>query len=105
MDNNETLLLFDNGDSATRQQSRGLEFKLDERRKTVRGFKAYNIPEPFSQYMGSVDKIGDDYFIAGGSGNYLLEVNSVTGAKKFELKDSLALYRAYMVQDISGIKR
>ncbi|OJW82586.1 MAG: hypothetical protein BGO69_05715 [Bacteroidetes bacterium 46-16] len=94
-DNNQTLMLFDNGDKTLRAQSRVIEFQLDENAKTVNSFKAYNIPEPFSQYMGSVQKINDKYFIGGGTGNYVVEINPATGAKSFEMTSNETTYRAY----------
>jgi hypothetical protein len=46
--------------------------------------------------MGSVQKTGNEYFIGGGSGNYILEVNYVTGQKIMELAGSAyATYRAF----------
>src|SRR5947209_11964608 len=38
-DNNQTLLIFDNGEKIQRPQSRVVEFNLDEASKTVTGFK------------------------------------------------------------------
>lgn len=98
-----TLLLFDNGEKPVRSFSRVLEFKLDEQKKVVTGFKAYDIPEPLAGSRGSVEKIGDNYLICGGSANYVLLVNSITGVKKMELKSTQPLYRAYLVNDITGI--
>jgi arylsulfate sulfotransferase len=98
-----TLLLFDNGENDIRPVSRILEFKLNEEKKTITAFRAYTIPEPFSGSKGSVQKIGDDYLICGGSSNYILEVNSISGAKKMELLSNQAFYRAYFVKDITGI--
>jgi len=94
-DNNNTLMLFDNGEAAQRPQSRVVEMSLDENSKTVTAFKSFDIPEPFTQYMGSVQKTGNNYFIGGGTGNYVLEINYVTGQKLFELKGSQTTYRAY----------
>ncbi len=102
-DNNQTLMIFDNGEKFARPSSRVIEFKLDEKSKTVVSFKAYNIPEPFSESLGSVQKIGDDYLICGGTANYVLLVNSITGAKKMEIKMNQASYRAWLVYDITGI--
>ena len=102
-DSNNTLLIFDNGDTSRRRSSRIVEFQLDEDKKVVKNFKAFNIPEAFSLFMGSVEKRGDNYFIAGGTGNYLLEINSKTNEKVFEMLGNLALYRVYEVNDISGI--
>jgi len=95
-DANQTLLLFDDGDPKLRSYSRVDEFQLDETNKVVTGFKSFNIPEPFTSIMGSVQKNGEDYFIGGGSANYILEVNNVTGQKIMELKSQLyATYRAF----------
>ncbi len=94
-DSNSTLMLFDNGDVNVRPQSRILEFKLDEVNKKVTGFKAFDIPEPFTNLMGSVQKFGDNYFIGGGTGNYVLEINSVTSQKIIEFKGKATTYRSY----------
>ncbi len=95
-DNNQTLLLFDDGDATARAYSRVDEFQIDEVNKVVNSFKSYTIPEPFASIMGSVQKTGNEYFIGGGSGNYILEVNYVTGQKIMELAGSAyATYRAF----------
>ena len=95
-DNNQTLMLFDDGDPVLRSYSRICEFQLDETNKLVTNFKSFNIPEPFTAIMGSVQKTGNEYFIGGGSGNYILEVNYVTGQKIMELKSKVySTYRAF----------
>ena len=104
IEDNQVLLVYDNGDSATRRKSRVLEFQLDQKNKKINGFRSFDIPEAFTQYMGSADKYGEDYLIGGGSGKYVLEINSRTGKKKFELLNNLSFYRAYKVTDIKGIK-
>jgi hypothetical protein len=55
------------------------------------------LPEPVSRIMGSVQKMGSRYFIGGGSGNYVLEIDYTTGEKILELKSTanVATYRAY----------
>ena len=100
IDSNRTLLVFDNGDSAKRPHSRILEFGLDESTHSITGFKSYYIPKPYSQYMGSVDKIGDNYLICGGSSFYILEVNSITGNVLMDVKTNQAIYRTYLFQDV-----
>jgi arylsulfate sulfotransferase len=94
-DSNQTLLLFDDGNPLTRPYSRVLEFQLDEVNKVVTGFKAFNIPEPFTDYTGSVQKIGPDYFIGGGTAAYVLDVNYTTGQKVIEFKGNADTYRAF----------
>lgn len=102
---NQKLLLFDNGVYAIRPYSRVVEFQLDEQNKKIISFKAWKIPEEFSNTKGSVQKIGEDYFVCGGSGKYLLRANSITGTKKMEiLTNQMTLYRAYLVNDIKGIQ-
>jgi arylsulfate sulfotransferase len=96
VDSNQTYLLFDNGGEKKRPYSRILEMRLDEANKKVTSFKAFNIPEPFSKLMGCVQKHGDNYFICGGTGSYLLEINYKTGKKIFELLTNQKwCYRAY----------
>lgn len=99
-----TLMLFDNGDKGARPFSRILEFRLDEKNKKVTHFKSFVIPAPFTESLGSVQKIGDDYLVCGGTANYVMLVNSKTGEKKMELKTNQASYRAWLVKDIDGIK-
>jgi hypothetical protein len=94
-DSNQTLLLFDDGVIPTRPYSRICEFRLDEVNKVVTGFKFFNIPEPFTDFTGSVQKIGDDYFIGGGTARYLLDINYNTGQKVIEFQGNLASYRAF----------
>lgn len=95
VDSNGTLLLFDNGHITDRPYSRVLEIGLNETARTLTSFKSYNIPEAFSQFMGSAQKFGDHYFIGGGTGNYVLEVNPTTGEKLLELQSGQTTYRAY----------
>lgn len=99
-----TLLVFDNGEKAQRPFSRILEFRLDEKTKTIESFKSYRIQEPLTESLGSVQKIGNDYLICGGSANYVLLVNSITGERKMRLVANQSTYRAYLVNDISDIK-
>ena len=65
VDNNQTLLIFDNGEATERPYTRIVEFQLDETNKKVNGFKSFNVPEDFTQFMGSVQKIKSHYFIGG----------------------------------------
>jgi arylsulfate sulfotransferase len=83
-DDNQTLLMFDNGEQTQRPYSRVCEFQLNEASKTITGFKFFNIPEPFTLFTGSVQKIGADYFIDGGTAQYILDVNYNTGQKVIE---------------------
>jgi arylsulfate sulfotransferase len=94
-DSNSTLLVYDNGDPVLRPKTRILEFKLDEANKAVTGFKAFDVPENFTDLMGSVQKYGDTYFIGGGTSNYVLEINSVTSEKITEFAGTKTTYRAY----------
>ena len=90
-----TLLLFDNGEKTVRPYSRILEFQIDESEKKITSFKHFSIPKNFSQFMGSVQKIGDNYFIGGGSEPYILEIDAETGEKALELTGERISYRAY----------
>jgi arylsulfate sulfotransferase len=98
-----SLLIFDNGEKAQRPFSRILEFKLDEKKKIVSSFRSYRIQEPLTETQGSVQKMGDDYLICGGSANYVLLVNSITGERKMRLVANQSMYRAYLVDNIKGI--
>jgi hypothetical protein len=94
-DSNQTLLLFDNGSSTTRPYSRICEFHLNFTNNTVTSFKYFNIPEPFTELTGSVQKFGDEYFIGGGTANYMLDINYNTGQKIIEFVGNLASYRSF----------
>ncbi len=103
IDSGRTLLLFDNGEKSARPYSRILEFGLDEANKRITSFKAYKVPGPFAGTRGSVQKIGNSYYICGGSANYVLEMDGSSGEKVMELKTNQPLYRAHIVQNIDGI--
>ncbi|MEI6949019.1 aryl-sulfate sulfotransferase [Paraflavisolibacter sp. H34] len=95
-DNNQTLLLFDNGNKGEREYSRVLEFQLGEAEKSIRTYKAFPLPNGiFSQFMGSVQKIGDRYFIGCGSEPRVMEVNYNTGAISYLMQLALPSYRAF----------
>jgi arylsulfate sulfotransferase len=94
-DNNQTLLLLDNGEATERAYSRVLEFKLNQEDKTISSFKPYTLPDNiFAQYMGSVQKRGDTYFISCGSTPKILEVNYVTNNVNFLMNLPNVSYRA-----------
>lgn len=97
-DSNQSLVIFDDGDATLRPESRIVEFKLDEQNKVVTGFKSFTIPEPWTELMGSVQKMGDEYFIGGGTADYMLEVNYVTGQKIREFLGSEPSYRSFKYQ-------
>jgi hypothetical protein len=101
-DSNQTLLLFDNGDINLRPYSRVCEFHLNFTNNTVTSFKAFDIPEPFTELTGSVQKIGDEYFIGGGTANYMLDINYNTGQKIIEFDGNLASYRSFKYVTTSG---
>ncbi len=103
INNGHTLLLLENGDSIIGRVSRILEFTLDEVNKKVIQFKSYNIPAAFALNKGNVQLVGDDYFICGGSANYILKVNRQTGIVNTELLYNQTSFRAYLVNDITGI--
>lgn len=95
-DNNQTLLLYDNGHITERPFSRVLEFRLNEATKTINGFKAFKVPQNiFSQFMASVQKRGDTYFIGAGSEPKILEVNYITNQINFQMQLTDLSYRAY----------
>ena len=83
-DNNQTLLIYDNGSTA-RPTTRILEFQLDEANKKITGYKSFNVPEPYTLAMGSVQKHGTNYFIGGGTSGYVLDINYLTGVKNLEM--------------------
>ena len=94
IENGKTLIFLDNGIKGVRENSRVLEFQLDEQSKTISSFKSYTIPDIFVQFAGSVQKEGDEYFIGGGSGSYALRVNYKTNEILFRLNFKSSSYRA-----------
>jgi len=96
VDDNRTLLLYDNGEISQRPYSRILEFQLDENSKTVTAFRSLKVPDnTFSEYMGSVQKMADSYFIGCGSVPRIMEINSTTGKVIFEKQLTSKSYRAF----------
>jgi len=94
-DNGQILLLVDNGDATLRPYSRILEFQLNEISKTISSYKSYNLPNNlFMQYMGSVQKTNNTYFIGCGSVARYLEVNYKTGQILVDKTLSNTSYRA-----------
>ena len=93
-DDNKSLIFLDNGDITLRPYSRILEFQLDESAKKVDNFSAFDIPDNFIQFAGSVKKTNDNYFIGGGSANYALQVNYLTGEVYLRLDQKASSYRA-----------
>jgi len=94
-DDNKTLLLFDNGEAKERKFSRVLEFALAQDAKNIQGFKSYNLPNGiFAQYMGSVQKRGNTYFIGCGSEPKIMEVDYTTDKINFLMTLPNVSYRA-----------
>ena len=94
IDNGQTLIFVDNGEITLRPYSRILEFQLDQNAKQINSFSAYNIPDNFIQYAGSVKKVNGSYFIGGGSANYALQVNYTTNEVYLRLNQLYSSYRA-----------
>lgn len=94
-DGGQTLLLLDNGEATERPYSRVLEFRLDQQAKTIKSFSSYTLPDNiFAQYMGSVQKRGDTYFIDCGSTPKILEINYITNHLNFLMTLPSQSYRA-----------
>jgi arylsulfate sulfotransferase len=94
IENGQTLILLDNGQDSLRAYSRILEFQLNENSKTINSFRFYNIPDNFIQFAGSVKKVGNEYFIGGGSAKYSLDVNYNTNQKLLRINLHYPSYRA-----------
>lgn len=95
-DNNQTLLIYDNGSAKDRSFTRIIEFQLDEGSKSVTGFKAMHAPDNiFSGFMGSVQKRGNTYFAGWGSEPRITEMDATTGEIRFDMKMEKYTYRAY----------
>jgi arylsulfate sulfotransferase len=94
IENGQTLIFVDNGLDIVRPYSRILEFQLNETSKTISSFKAFQIPDNFIQFAGSVKKEGNNYFIGGGSADYSLEVDYTTNETLMRLKLNFSSYRS-----------
>ena len=95
-DSGQTLLVFDNGEAGVRPVTRIVEYKLDEENKKLVSFKSMDMPNNvFTVAMGSVQKRGNTYFIGGGTGNYVMEVDNSTGKILFQMKLNYPTYRAF----------
>jgi arylsulfate sulfotransferase len=95
-DDNKTLLLFDNGDTAIRRTTRIMEFRFNTEQSAITTYKAYNLPQNiFAQYMGSVQKRGNTYFIGCGSTPKILEVNYQTNQVIFLMDVKKGCYRVF----------
>jgi arylsulfate sulfotransferase len=102
-DSGKTLMLFDNGDKDSRHFSRILEYNLDQQNRRVTGFRSYTIPDLFAENKGSVQVCDGNYFICGGSGNFILLADRRNGAVKFKMTYNHTSFRAYYASDITGI--
>ena len=99
INNNQTLMLFDNGSHDDRAYSRIIEFDLDESSKEILAFRSLDLPDDiFAEFMGSVQKIGDNYFIGCGGVPKVLEINSLTEEVVLEIDLDETTYRAYKFQ-------
>ena len=103
--NNECLLMLDNGDFDTRVYSRVLEFRLDEKNKKVISCSAYNIPHMFSLVYGNVLKMGDNYLIGGGLAKYMLLVDPKNDKYLMEIRENFPSYRIYKVDSLYGLEK
>lgn len=105
-DNNRTLMFIDNGNCHIRPYSRILEFKLDEKNKTVAAFKSYKIPHLYIPSQGNVSKEGSNYLICGGVSKYVLLVNPATDEYLFEMMNNSAkTYCIHKVDSIYGLEK
>ncbi len=104
-DNNQTLMMLDNGDGVTRHTSAVKEFRLNEKRKKVTSFKSYTIVDTFCQFMGNADKFGDHYFISGGTGKFVSEVDIKSGKELFKMEMNLPSYMVFKTDSIYGLEK
>lgn len=94
--NNEGhIMMMDNGDATERPYSRVVELAIDESAKTISSFKSLQLPYSlFCQYMGSVQKTSNTYFIGCGSVPRILEINFNNGSVVADKTLSSVSYRA-----------
>jgi arylsulfate sulfotransferase len=89
-----TLLFFDNGDENTRPQSRIVELKLDEEKRTITSYYSIKIESIFTPSAGSVQKFGDTYFVSTGTTADVLIIDRNTGKVLFKKHLPYTTYRA-----------
>jgi arylsulfate sulfotransferase len=91
-----SLMMVDNGLAGVRAYTRISEFVLDEANKTITSFKTTLLPDSaFISYMGSAQKIGDTYFIGGGTLPMNFTLDATTGALISEQALTSNSYRAF----------
>lgn len=109
LDDKKTIMLFDNGNKDVRPYTRILEFRLDEKNKKVTHFSAYKVPERFTPYKGSVQKVNGNLFITGGGydDGFILLTEPTTDKYLFSLrtKNGQCFYRSYWVDNIYGLDK
>ena len=74
--NNGNLLLFDNGVTKNPQQSRIVEFELNETNLTANLVYEYTEPSRYSDIMGSVQKLSNGNYCIGWGGNITSQSNA-----------------------------
>lgn len=101
----KTLVMLDNGHKTQRKYTRILSFTLDEKSHTIIDMSELPLPDRFAEFMGNATVVGDDYFISGGTGNYIQKRNKLTGKLLFEMTTNQPNYRVYTTDNIYGLEK
>ena len=99
-----TLLLLDNGVTPNRPQSRVMEITLDVKEKRVVRCTTTKLAGKKVETQGSVEIVGDNYFVCGGFGGYVTLLDRKTARQKMLMYYNQPSYRAYWVPQVNGLK-
>jgi len=92
----DTYMLFDNGDAELRKSSRALIFKLDEKNNDFQIEKSVFLPDDlFSFKQGSVYLFDQDKLLFASSVNSRVVITNMNGEVLWNLNSDYSFYRAY----------
>jgi len=96
---NDTYILFDNGDVELRKSSRALIFKLDEENNDFQIEKSVFLPDDlFSFKQGSVYLFDKDKLLFASSVNSRVVITDMNGEVLWNLNSDYSFYRAYYLK-------
>jgi hypothetical protein len=98
---NDTYILFDNGDVELRKSSRALIFKLDEANNDFQIEKSVFLPDDlFSFKQGSVYLFDQNKLLFASSVNSKIVITDMDGEVLWNLNSDYSFYRAYYLNEI-----
>ena len=71
-----TMLIFDNGNTKSLQETRVIEFQLDEVNKTATTVWEYRGPGRYTSFMGSAQRLSNGHTLIGWGGNRTSQINA-----------------------------